>query len=83
MVVNYNDNSTHVSKKDFAEKYEAYCKERLELAKAKKTDKDVVQRCSTMAFGAGWFLIDLYDAFKEINPIWDRYHEEFRKLGAI
>lgn len=83
MTVNYNDNSIHVSKKDFAEKYEAYCKERLELAKAKKTDLKVVQRCSTMAFGAGWFLIDLYDAFAEINPIWDRYHNEFRRLGAI
>ena len=68
---------------DFVGRYEAYCKERLELAKAKKTDKNVVQMCSTMAFGAGWFLIDQYSAFKEINPIWDVYHEEFRKLGAI
>jgi hypothetical protein len=82
MVVNYNDNSTHVSKKDFAEKYEAYCKERLELAKAHKTDK-YVQLCSTMTFGTGWFLINQYDAYKEIDPIWNRYHEEFRKLGAI
>ena len=83
MTVNYNDNSTHVSKRDFAEKYEAYCKERLELAKANKTDLKVVQVCSSMSFGAGWFLITKYDVYKEIAHIWDKYHEEFRKLGAI
>lgn len=68
---------------DFVGKYEAYCKERLECAKARKTDLKLVQMCSSMAFGAGWFLIDQCDAYKEIAPIWDRYHEEFRKLGAI
>lgn len=59
-----------------------YCERQLNDAKRcqARRDKDSVEHCFTMAYGALMFLESNFKVYDTLGPIWDRYWDEFTEI---
>ena len=68
--------------RELAEMFTNYCERQLKDAKRcqARRDKDSVEHCFTMAYGALMFLESNFKVYDILAPIWDKYWDEFTEI---
>lgn len=68
-----------MTEKKLVEMFIDYCERRINDAK-RCHDKDSVEHCFTMAYGALMFLEANFKVYDILAPIWDKYWNEFTEI---
>lgn len=68
-----------MTEKKLVEMFTNYCERQLKDAKRCR-DKDSVEHCFTMAYGALMFLESNFKVYDILGPIWDKYWDEFTEI---
>lgn len=59
-----------------------FCERKLKEAKRSQArkDRESVEHCFTMAYGALMFLVSNFNLYNTLGPIWDKYWDEFTEI---
>jgi len=71
-----------MTEKKLVKMFTDYCEEELKQAQRCQVhkDKEGVNHCFTMAYGALMFLNSYFDVYNALRPVWDEYWDKFADL---